>query len=113
MKGVAIDDILIVNEFLEACHLNAMLNFRSFTWHSSIAKRHYRMGVNELEELKKQIRELQDKGYIRPSSSPWGAPILFVEKKDGSQRMCVDYRTLNEVTIKNKYLLPRIDDLFD
>ena len=71
------------------------------------------MGVNELEEPKKQIRELQDKGYIRPSSSPWGALILFVEKKDGSQRMCIDYRSLNEVTIKNKYLLPRIDDLFD
>ena len=71
------------------------------------------MGVNELAELKKQIRELLDKGYIQPSSSPWGAPVLFVEKKDGTQRMCIDYRSLNEVTIKNKYPLPRIDDLFD
>jgi len=78
-----------------------------------IAKRPYRMGVNELEELKKQIKELQDKGFIRPSSSPWRAPVIFVDKKDGSQRMCVDYRSLNEVTIKNKYPLPRIDDLFD
>nr|CAE02265.2 OSJNBb0049I21.5 [Oryza sativa Japonica Group] len=78
-----------------------------------ISKRPYRMPVNELEELKKQIRELQEKGFVRPSSSPWGAPVLFVKKKDGSMRMCVDYRSLNEVTIKNKYPLPRIDDLFD
>jgi len=78
-----------------------------------IAKRPYRMGVNELEELKKQIKELQDKGFIHPSSSPWGALVIFVDKKDGSQRMCVDYWSLNEVTIKNKYPLPRIDDLFD
>jgi hypothetical protein len=78
-----------------------------------IAKRPYRMGVDELEELKKQIKKLQDKGFIRPSSSPWGAPVIFVDKKDGTQRMCVDYRSLNEVTIKNKYPLPRIDDLFD
>ena len=78
-----------------------------------IAKRPYRMGVNELEELKKQIKELQEKGFIRPSSSPWGALVIFVDKKDGTQRMCVDYRSLNEVTIKNKYPLPRVDDLFD
>jgi hypothetical protein len=71
------------------------------------------MGVDELEELKKQIKELQEKGFIRPSSSPWGAPVIFVDKKDGTRRMCVDYRSLNEVTIKNKYPLPRIDDLFD
>jgi hypothetical protein len=78
-----------------------------------IAKRPYRMGVNELKELKKQIKELQDKGFICPSSSPWGAPVIFVDKKDRTQRMCVDYWSLNEVTIKNKYPLPRIDDLFD
>jgi hypothetical protein len=77
-----------------------------------IAKRLYRMALAELAKLKEQIRELQQKGYIRPSSSPWGALVLFV-KKDGSMRMCVDYRSLNEVTIKNKYPLPRIDDLFD
>jgi hypothetical protein len=71
------------------------------------------MPVNELVELKKQITELQAKGFIRPSSSPWGAHVLFVEKKDGTQRMCIDYRSLNEVTIKNKYPLPRIEDLFD
>jgi hypothetical protein len=78
-----------------------------------ITKRPYRMGVDELEELKKQIKELQDKGFIRPSSSPCGALVFFVDNKDGGQRMCVDYRSLNEVTIKNKYPLPRIDDLFD
>jgi hypothetical protein len=78
-----------------------------------IAKRPYRIGVNELEELKKQIKELYEKGFIHPSSLPWGAPIIFVDKKDGTQRMCVDYRSLNEVTIKNKCPLPRIDDLFD
>jgi hypothetical protein len=77
------------------------------------AQRPYRMPINELVELKKQIAELQAKGFIWPSSSPWGAPVLFVEKKDGTQRMCVDYRSLNEVTIKNKYPLPRIEDLFD
>ena len=78
-----------------------------------IAKRPYRMAASELAELKKQLEELQRIGFIRPSSSPWGAPVLFVKKKDGSMRLCVDYRALNEVTIKNKYPLPRIDDLFD
>jgi hypothetical protein len=80
---------------------------------SPIAKRPYRMAAPELTELKKQLRELQRSGFIRPSSSPWGAPVLFVEKKYKSLRMCVDYRSLNEVTIKNKYPLPRIDDSFD
>uniref|UniRef100_J3KVD7 Reverse transcriptase domain-containing protein n=1 Tax=Oryza brachyantha TaxID=4533 RepID=J3KVD7_ORYBR len=78
-----------------------------------ISKRPYRMPPNELEELKKQLTELQAKGFIRPSSSPWGCPALFVKKKDRSLRMCIDYRPLNEVTVKNKYPLPRIDDLFD
>jgi hypothetical protein len=78
-----------------------------------IYKRPYRMDANQLAELKNQIQDLLDKGYIRPSSSPWGAPVIFVPKKDGSTRMCVDYRALNEVTIKNKYPLPRIEDLFD
>jgi hypothetical protein len=71
------------------------------------------MLVEELKELKKQLKELQDSGYIRPSSSPWRAPVLFVQKKDGSQRMCVDYQSLNDVTIKNKYPLPHIEYLFD
>jgi hypothetical protein len=71
------------------------------------------MPPKELAELKKQLQELLDKGYIRPSSSSWGCPALFVKKKDGSLRLCVDYRPLNAVTIKNKYLLPHIDVLFD
>jgi hypothetical protein len=71
------------------------------------------MSVEELKELKKQLTELQEAGYIRSDSSPWRAPVLFVQKKDGSQRMCVDYRSLNEATVKNKYLLPRVEDLFD
>ena len=78
-----------------------------------IYKRPYRMDANQLAELKDQIQDLLDKGYIRPSTSPWGAPVIFVPKKDGGTRMCVDYRALNEVTIKNKYPLPRIEDLFD
>jgi hypothetical protein len=73
----------------------------------------YGMNVKDLAELKKQIDELLSKGYIRPSSSPWGSPILFVDKKDGTRRMCIDYHPLNDVTIKNKYPLPRIGDLFD
>jgi hypothetical protein len=78
-----------------------------------ISKLSYRMSVEELKELKKQLMELQEVGYIRPNSSPWGAPVLFVQKKYGSQGMCVDYRSLNDVTVKNKYPLPRIEDLFD
>jgi hypothetical protein len=78
-----------------------------------ISKRDYRVSGPELVELKKQIDELLEKGYIRPSTSPWAAPMLFVEKKDGTKRMRIDYRALNEVTVKNKYPLPRIEDLFD
>jgi hypothetical protein len=78
-----------------------------------ISKRSNRMSVEELKELKKQLTELQEAWYIHLSSSPWGASVLFVQKKDGSQRMCVDYRSLNDVTIKNKYPLSCIEDLFD
>ncbi|GJV30567.1 putative nucleotidyltransferase, ribonuclease H [Tanacetum coccineum] len=78
-----------------------------------VAKSPYRLAPSELEELSGQLKELQDKGFIRPSSSPWGAPVLFVKKKDGSFRMCIDYRELNRLTVKNRYPLPRIDDLFD
>jgi len=73
----------------------------------------YRMAPGELNELKDQLKDLLDKGFIRLSASPWGVPVLFVRKKDGSLRMCIDYRQLNEATIKNKYPFPRIDDLFD
>ncbi|CAA0812557.1 Unknown protein, partial [Striga hermonthica] len=78
-----------------------------------VSKAPYRMAPKELQELKAQIQELLWLGFIRPSVSPWGAPVLFVKKKDGSMRMCIDYRDLNRLTIKNKYPLPRIDDLFD
>jgi hypothetical protein len=71
------------------------------------------MPANQLAEHMEQLQQLLDMGYIRPSASPWRAPVIFVSKKDGTQRMCVDYHSVNEVTIKNKYPLPRIDDLFD
>ena len=68
----------------------------------AISKAPYRMAPKEMEELKSQLEELLDKGYVRPSVSPWGAPVLFVRKKDGSLRLCIDYRELNKVTVKNK-----------
>jgi hypothetical protein len=80
---------------------------------SPIYKSPYRMATPELAELKEHGKKLLEKGFIHPSSSPWGAPMIFVPKKDGTQRLCVDYRALNEVTIKDKYSLPRIDELFD
>ncbi|GJR31352.1 putative reverse transcriptase domain-containing protein [Tanacetum coccineum] len=78
-----------------------------------VARAPYRLAPSELKELSEQLKELLEKGFIRPSSSPWGAPVLFVKKKDGSFRMCIDYRELNKLTVKNRYPLPRIDDLFD
>ncbi|GJR64193.1 putative reverse transcriptase domain-containing protein [Tanacetum coccineum] len=78
-----------------------------------VARAPYRLAPSEMKELSDQLQELSDKGFIRPSSSPWGAPVLFVKKKDGSFRMCIDYRELNKLTVKNRYPLPRIDDLFD
>nr|GEZ57705.1 hypothetical protein [Tanacetum cinerariifolium] len=84
-------------------------------WFSAapVARAPYRLASLEMKELAKQLQELSDKGFIRPSSSPWGAPVLFVKKKDESFRMCIDYHELNKLTIKNRYPLPRIDDLFD
>ncbi|GKC54412.1 putative reverse transcriptase domain-containing protein, partial [Tanacetum coccineum] len=78
-----------------------------------VARAPYRLAPSEMKELSDQLKELFDKGFIRPSSSPWGASVLFVKKKDGSFRMCIDYRELNKLTVKNRYPLPRIDDLFD
>ena len=71
------------------------------------------MNILEINESKSQLKELIDKKYIRPSVSPWGAPVIFVKKKDGTMRLCIDYCQLNKMTIKNRYSLPRIDDLFD
>ena len=73
----------------------------------------YKMAPAELRELKAQLEKLMSKGFIRPSISPWGAPVLFMKKKDGSLRLCIDYMQLNRVTIRNQYPLPRIDELFD
>ncbi|KAJ0565465.1 putative nucleotidyltransferase, Ribonuclease H [Helianthus annuus] len=78
-----------------------------------VARAPYRLAPTEMKELRTQLDELLAKGFIKPNSSPWGAPLLFVKKKDGSMRLCIDYRELNKVTIKNRYPLPRIDDLFD
>ncbi|GJW44185.1 putative reverse transcriptase domain-containing protein [Tanacetum coccineum] len=78
-----------------------------------VARAPYRLAPSEMQELSNQLQELADRGFIRPSTSPWGAPVLFVKKKDGSFRMCIDYRELNKLTIKNRYPLPKIDDLFD
>ncbi|GKG08087.1 hypothetical protein Tco_0333919, partial [Tanacetum coccineum] len=78
-----------------------------------VARAPYRLAPSEMKELYEQLKEMSDKGFIRPSSSPWGAPVLFVKKKDGSFRMCINYRELNKLTVKNRYPLPRIDDLFD
>ena len=73
----------------------------------------YKIALAELKELKIQLQDLVGKGFIQLSVSPWGAPVLFVKKKDGTMRLCIDYRQLNKITIKNKYPLPRIDNLFD
>ncbi|GKD62283.1 putative reverse transcriptase domain-containing protein, partial [Tanacetum coccineum] len=78
-----------------------------------VARTPYRLAPSEMQELSNQLQELTDRGFIRPSTSPWGAPVLFVKKKDGSFRMCIDYRELNKLTVKNSYPLPRINDLFD
>ncbi|GKC88076.1 hypothetical protein Tco_1148725 [Tanacetum coccineum] len=78
-----------------------------------VAKSPYRLASSKMQELSEKLKELQDKGFIRPSHSLWGAHVLFVKKKDGSMRMCFDYRELNKLSMKNRYPLPRIDDLFD
>jgi hypothetical protein len=115
MKGKVLEDIKVVNEYpdvfpddLPGMPLDRDIEFsiELLPDTAPISKRLYRMDVKDLAELKKQIEELLSKEFICPSSSPWGAPTLFVDKKDGSRSMCVDYRSLNEVTIKNKYPLP-------
>jgi hypothetical protein len=78
-----------------------------------IARTPYRMSTPELQELKMQLKEFLDRGLIRPSVLPWGAPVISIRKKDGSWRLCIDYRQLNKATIKSQYPLPRIDDMFD
>jgi hypothetical protein len=122
LKGVSLEDVPIVREYPDVFpeELPGMPPDRDVEFlidllpgTGPIAKRPSKMDVDELKELKKQLREQLDKGFIQQSSSSWGAPVLFVEKKDTSKRLVVDYRSLNEVTIKNKYPLPNINDLFD
>ncbi|GKD63903.1 putative reverse transcriptase domain-containing protein, partial [Tanacetum coccineum] len=86
---------------------------RSGTWCCICSRAPYRLTPFKMKKLLEELQELSDKGFIRPTSSPWGSLVLFVKKKDGSFRMCIDYRELNKLTMKNRYLLPRIDDLFD
>ena len=122
LKEVRLEDIPVVKEFPDVFpkELPGMPPDREVEFTidlipgtSPIAQAPYKMGPKELEELKVQIDELKEKGFIQESVSPWGAPVIFVDKRDGGKRMCRDYRKLNDVTIKNKYPLPRIQDLFD
>jgi len=118
---VAVSDIRVIQEFEDVFQsLQGLPPSRSdpFTIElepgtTPLSKAPYRMAPAEMAELKKQLEDLLGKGFIRPSTSPWGAPVLFVKKKDGSFRLCIDYRELNRVTVKNKYPLPRIDELLD
>jgi hypothetical protein len=122
IEGIKLKDIPIICEYPEVFpdDLPGMPQDRDIEFvielqpgTAPISKRPYRIPSNELAELKIQLQDLLDKGYIHPSASPWGCPALFVKKKDNSLRLCADYRPLNAVTIKNKYPLPRIDILFD
>ncbi|GKB16243.1 putative reverse transcriptase domain-containing protein [Tanacetum coccineum] len=117
-----LEDVPIIREFPEVFpeDLPGLLPARQVEFQidlvpgaAPVARAPYRLAPAEMQELSTQLQELSDKGFIRPSSSPWGAPVLFVKKKDGSFRMCIDYRELNKLTVKNRYPLPRIDDLFD
>ncbi|GKD75216.1 putative reverse transcriptase domain-containing protein [Tanacetum coccineum] len=117
-----LEDVPIVRDFLEVFpeDLPGLPPMRQVEFQidlvlgaAPVARTPYRLAPIELQELSTQLQELSDKGFIRPSSSPWGAPVLFVKKKDGSFRMCIDYRELNKLTVKNRYPLPIIDDLFD
>ena len=122
-KGKAtVDDVSVVWEYpyvlpeeFSGVPLERQVQFRidSVPGAAPIAEAPYRLAPPKMKELSTQLQELLNKGFIRPSSSPRGAPILFVWKKDGDHRMCIDYQELNKVTVKNRYPLPRIDDLFD
>ncbi|KAI3821572.1 hypothetical protein L1987_09140 [Smallanthus sonchifolius] len=122
VKKKSIQDIPIIRDFPEVFleDLSGLPPVRQVEFRidfvpraNPVARAPYRLAPSEMQELASQLQELSDKGFIRPSHSPWGAPVLFVKKKDGSFRMCIDYRELNMLTIKNRYPLPRIDDLFD
>ncbi|GJX08685.1 putative reverse transcriptase domain-containing protein [Tanacetum coccineum] len=117
-----LEDILVVREFPEVFpeDLPGLPPVRQVEFQidlipgaEPVARAPYRLAPLEMQELSDQLQELADRGFIRPSTSPWGAPVLFVKKKDGSFIICIDYRELNKLTVKNRYPLPRIDDLFD
>eukprot|EP00253_Pinus_taeda_P022853 PITA_22853 len=121
-KSASLNNIPIIQEFTDVFpeeipglppRRNIDFTIKLVPGAAPVSQAPYRMSVLELTELKMQLQELLDKDYIRPSVSPWGAPILFVKKKDGTLRMCINYRQLNKLTIKNKYPLPWIDELFD
>ena len=122
LEGVPVESVPVVREFMDVFpeelpglppdrEVEFVIDLLPGT--TPISNRHNCMSSIEQEELKKQLAELMEKGFVRPSTSPWGSPVLFVKKKDGLMRMCIDYRELNKVTIKNKYPLPRIDNLLD
>nr|GEZ42214.1 putative reverse transcriptase domain-containing protein [Tanacetum cinerariifolium] len=117
-----LDDILVIRDFLEVFpdDLSGLPPVREIEFRIDlipsalpVVKSPYQLASSEMLELSNQLKELQEKGFVRPSHSPWGAPVLFVKKKDGAMRMCIDYRKLNKLTVKNRYPLLRIDDLFD
>ncbi|KAI5335990.1 hypothetical protein L3X38_026124 [Prunus dulcis] len=120
--GLRLEDIPVVQEFPDVFpqdlpglppHREIEFTIELVSGTNPISQAPYRMAPAELKELKIQLQELVDKGFIRPSFSPWGAPVLFVKKIDGTMRLCIDYRQLNKVTVRNRYPLPRIDDLFN
>ncbi|GJT40920.1 putative reverse transcriptase domain-containing protein [Tanacetum coccineum] len=117
-----LEDILVVREFSEVFpgDLPGLPLVRQIEFQidlipgaTPVARAPYKLAPSEMKELSNKLQELADRGFIRPSTSPWGAPVLFVKNKDGSFRMCINYRELNKLTVKNRYPLPRIDDLFD
>ncbi|GJW44012.1 putative reverse transcriptase domain-containing protein [Tanacetum coccineum] len=121
-NGNLVEDIPVVREFPEVFpeDLPGLPPIRQVEFQIDlipraelVAQAPYRLAPSEMQELFDQLQELADRGFIRPSTSPWGAPVLFVKKKDESFRMCIDYRELNKLTVKNRYPLPRIDDLFN
>ncbi|GJT83081.1 putative reverse transcriptase domain-containing protein [Tanacetum coccineum] len=121
-EGKQLKEVLIVRDFLEVFPedlsglppaLLVEFQIDLIPGAAPVARALYRLAPSKMKELSEQLQELSEKGFIRPSFSPWGAPVLFVKKKDGSFRMCIDYRELNKLTVKNRYPIPRIDDLFD
>ena len=121
-NDLKLEDILIVTNYLDVFpndlpdlppEMEVEFTIDLAPGTAPISKAPYKMAPMELKELKIQLQELLDKGFIRPSVSPWGAPVLFVKKNDGSMRLCINYRELNKVTVRNKYPLPQINDLFD